>query len=95
MDYRALVDDLKNELKISEQIRNANEAIKNFNGFRLHPYIQVFKIEGIVRRHAEGTLSQKWVDDFFIHEFYNLFDPLSFTHGFFGNSKYIGHISTT
>ena len=89
MDYKENMEFLKHELEVSELVKSANEAIKGFNGFRLHPYIQVFKIEGIIQRYKDGLLTQDWVDNFFISEFYNLFDTISFVHGFFCNSRYI------
>lgn len=66
-----------------------NEVLDKYNWHFINPYIQVYKLNSILRQEKEGLLNQEKVNSFFIKEFYDLDITLSFIDGYFNRSSFI------
>jgi len=69
-------------------VMEANSVLRKFNWHFIHPYIQVYQVEGILRKHERNELTAEYVNAFFVENFYNLDSTLTFIDGFFKRSVY-------
>lgn len=80
---------LKEAFESTEHYLEVNKVLDKYGWNFINPYIQVFKLNHILNQEKQGLLSQEKVDSFFIKEFYDLSNTLSFIDGYFNRSKFI------
>ena len=73
---------------VEERILTVNKILRNYNWQFIHPYIQEYQIDIILSRYSANQLTDEFINDFFIGNFYNLDSTLTFIDGFFKRSVY-------